>query len=136
MAQTYAQLQDLLQKLHAEAQRVRQEEIATVVARLREDIRAYELTPQDIFGKGIAKSKSAQNATAKYADGAGNAWVGRGPRPQWLRDALDAGKRLEEFLLGASKLRATPPAKKASTKQSPPMKAAARKAPAKKKPAS
>ena len=29
--------------------------------------------------------------------GHGNTWVGRGKRPQWLRDALAAGKQLSDF---------------------------------------
>jgi DNA-binding protein H-NS len=33
----------------------------------------------------------------KYRDGEGNTWVGRGPRPQWLRDALANGKTLADF---------------------------------------
>jgi DNA-binding protein H-NS len=38
--------------------------------------------------------------TAKFGDGQGNVWSGRGPRPHWLRDALNAGRRLEEFRAG------------------------------------
>ena len=33
----------------------------------------------------------------KYRDEAGNVWGGRGPRPQWLRNALASGKKLEDF---------------------------------------
>lgn len=129
MTKTYAQLQEQIATLQAEAERVRREELAAIVTRLRDEIRAYGITPQDLFGKGIAKSarksKTGPSAPAKYTDGAGNFWVGRGPRPQWLRDALAAGRRLEEFASGASKPRATPPAKRASAK-SPPTKAAVR----------
>ncbi|MGE5118098.1 MAG: H-NS family nucleoid-associated regulatory protein [Betaproteobacteria bacterium] len=35
----------------------------------------------------------------KYRDEAGNTWGGMGKRPQWLRDALDAGKQLDDFLV-------------------------------------
>ena len=34
---------------------------------------------------------------AKFKDDQGNTWGGRGPRPQWLRDALASGKALDEF---------------------------------------
>ena len=33
----------------------------------------------------------------KFRDEAGNTWVGRGPRPLWLRDALAAGRKVEDF---------------------------------------
>lgn len=42
------------------------------------------------------KSASASQE-ARYRDENGNAWVGRGKRPQWLRDALAAGRTLDEF---------------------------------------
>ena len=45
--------------------------------------------------KQQAKAKPAR--AAKYRDESGNTWVGRGPRPQWLRDALNAGKSLQDF---------------------------------------
>ncbi|WP_143044983.1 H-NS family nucleoid-associated regulatory protein [Variovorax sp. YR216] len=32
-----------------------------------------------------------------YSDGSGNTWGGWGKRPNWLREALGAGKRLEAF---------------------------------------
>lgn len=36
---------------------------------------------------------------AKYSDGAGNAWSGRGSQPRWLRAALASGKKLDDFLI-------------------------------------
>lgn len=33
----------------------------------------------------------------KYRDDAGHTWSGRGPRPRWLKAALDAGKTLEQL---------------------------------------
>jgi DNA-binding protein H-NS len=129
MAQTYAQLQDQIAALQAEAQSLRKEELAAVIAKMREDIKAYNITAQDLFGKALGKGragKSKSSAEAKYADGTGNVWVGRGPRPQWLRDALAAGKRLEEFVFGAPKAEPVAAVKKAAVKK------VARKAPAKK----
>jgi len=138
MAQTYAQLQDQIAKLQAEAQRLRNEEVGAVAAKMREDIKAYGITVHDLFGKVLGKakkSKSKSGAQAKYGDGTGNVWVGRGPRPKWLRDALAAGKRLEEFVFGASKAEhvAVPPAKKVAVKKAPAKKAPAKKAAAKKR---
>ena len=132
MAQTYAQLQDQIAKLQAEAQSLRNEEIGAVAAKMREDIKAYGITAQDLFGKVLGqakKSKSKSGVQAKYGDGAGNVWVGRGPRPKWLRDALAAGKRLEEFVFGASKAEplTAPPVKKVAAKKAPAKKAAAKK---------
>nr|WP_145545240.1 H-NS histone family protein [Variovorax boronicumulans] len=43
----------------------------------------------------------AQHLEARYRNAAtGDSWSGRGPRPRWLRAAVDAGALLEDFLVG------------------------------------
>jgi DNA-binding protein H-NS len=49
--------------------------------------------------KGAAKS--SLNGTL-YRDETGRTWVGRGKRPQWLREQLAAGRSLEDFKVKAS----------------------------------
>jgi DNA-binding protein H-NS len=52
--------------------------------------------------KGSKGSKGAKKTVAapKFRNPAtGDTWTGRGPRPQWLRAALDQGKKLESFLI-------------------------------------
>lgn len=40
------------------------------------------------------------HVAVKYRDPAtGDFWKGRGPHPRWLREALSAGRHLEEFLV-------------------------------------
>jgi len=82
-----------------------------VVARIKEAIRVYGLTARDLglSGASVEKTKPTQkvakkkatksklSAVPKFRDEAGNTWVGRGPRPQWLRDALASGKQLNDF---------------------------------------
>jgi DNA-binding protein H-NS len=40
---------------------------------------------------------AAAQKAPRFRDAQGNVWVGRGPRPKWLREALASGKTLEEF---------------------------------------
>src|SRR3954462_10609174 len=99
MAQTYAQIRDQITKLQNDAKALRTSELADVIRRIKEAIRTYELTPRDLFGTrsanaGTAKRKPRSTSAAKYSDGKGGVWVGRGPRPQWLRDALASGSTL------------------------------------------
>lgn len=48
----------------------------------------------------LRKEGLAQHVAAKYRrQTTGDTWSGRGPRPKWLRDALEAGSALEEFLV-------------------------------------
>jgi DNA-binding protein H-NS len=132
MAQTYAQLQDQIAKLQAEAEGIRNAERAAVVAELRAEIAAHGITAQDLFGKSIGKGRVKAVRQAKYGDGKGNVWVGRGPRPQWLRDALAAGKRLEEFVFGGAKAESAAVVVKKAPRKKPAGGARARKSTAKK----
>lgn len=124
MAHTFAQLQEQIAALEAEAQRVRRAEVSTVIAKIREAVAAYGITAADIFAGNSAnrgKAKGGKRAAAiKYADDQGNTWVGMGKRPQWLRDALDSGKSLEDFAVtGATQksARAATSSKKAFAKK-------------------
>lgn len=51
-----------------------------------------------------AATKAATKATAQskpqFSDASGNSWGGRGPRPAWLREALQAGRDINEFRIG------------------------------------
>lgn len=101
-----ADLQAQIERLQAEAAKLRDEERAGVVARIREAISTYDLTAEDLFGSA-SRSRAAQRGRTRgtrhgspaYGDGTGNVWGGRGPRPKWLRDALAQGKQLEDFAL-------------------------------------
>ena len=126
MAQTYSQIQAQIAKLQVDADRLRKSEQADVIAKIKIAIEAYGITPEDLFtGKSSnagakststgtspfksrptpaskSKSKSKGDLTPRFADGNGNTWVGRGPRPLWLRDAVKKGKSLDDFAVGRS----------------------------------
>lgn len=107
MTKTYEQLIKQIDTLSREAEKLKRKEREGVIARMKEAIPIYGITAHDLGltlskskGKAIGarkggKSKSAR--AARFRDEAGNIWVGRGPRPQWLRDALAAGKSLADF---------------------------------------
>jgi DNA-binding protein H-NS len=128
MAKTYIQLQKEISQLQLEAKNLMAAERPGVIESIRGAIQNYELTPPELFGaenlaakanantkgkvnvkaKAKAKAKAAGSTTkskgsteAKFTDGAGHFWVGRGKRPDWLRDALASGRSLSEFAVGA-----------------------------------
>lgn len=115
MSKSYAQIVKQIEVLKLEADKVRRKEIEGVVSRIRQAISVYGLTADDL-GFGAAKVKRGRKAAKpapkagrksikattlsaeiKYRNEAGAGWVGRGKRPQWLRDALAAGKQLSDF---------------------------------------
>jgi DNA-binding protein H-NS len=109
MSKSYTQLMKQIDGLKREAEDVRRKEIAGVVDRIKEAVKAYGLTASDLglaatraprAAKSAAKRpgrKPGRPAMAKYRDETGNTWGGRGPRPAWLRSALAAGKQLSDF---------------------------------------
>jgi DNA-binding protein H-NS len=111
MTKTYAQVMKQIDALSKEAERLKRQEVDGVIARIKDAIAAYGLTAADLgLGAkrgpkpGFKRKKAAKAVKAvkgskpvRFRDDAGNTWVGRGPRPKWLRDALAAGKKLEDF---------------------------------------
>jgi DNA-binding protein H-NS len=105
MTQSYKQIQKQIETLQRQAEKLRKQEVDGVVARIKVAITHYGLTADQLgFGsaangvKAKAKAgKAVPTRSAKYSDGQGNSWSGIGKRPYWLRDALNAGKTLDEF---------------------------------------
>lgn len=105
MAQTYKQIQKQIEQLQRQAEALRGSEIKGVVDRIKVAIAHYGLTAAHLgldSASGKATRKKTSRSSAQFSDGAGNAWSGRGPRPRWLRDALAAGRSIDEFRAGAS----------------------------------
>jgi len=111
MSKSYAQIVKQIEVLKQEAEKLRRGEVDGVVARIREAISFYNLSASDL---GLAlkakpagakatpvkrrKTKASKApAVVKYRNDSGGTWVGRGKRPNWLRDALNGGKKLEDF---------------------------------------
>lgn len=112
MEQTSEQIQKQIEKLQKQAEALRKkelkEEIKGVIDRIKVAIAHYGLTAQQLglrTNKTVARPKKTGNAagksTAGFSDGNGNVWSGRGPRPHWLRDALAAGRSIDEFRVGS-----------------------------------
>jgi DNA-binding protein H-NS len=111
MTKTYAQIVKQIETLQQEAERIRRKETDGAISRVRELIAAYRLSAADLGF--VAKGKRAEKpaapakpkarkaakaaAAVKFSNGSGGNWGGRGKRPQWLRDALTAGKKLSDF---------------------------------------
>jgi DNA-binding protein H-NS len=59
-----------------------------------------------VYGKK-RKSLAGRKVAAKYRDPKSKAtWAGRGAQPVWLREALKAGKKAEDFLIAKSPMKA------------------------------
>jgi DNA-binding protein H-NS len=104
MAKSLASILSQIERLQKEAASIQSE----VIARIRKDIVKFGLTAEQLFAstggvkQGNTKLGTKINKGAKppkYADSAGNTWGGMGKRPEWIRQAIAAGKALEDFLI-------------------------------------
>lgn len=109
MAKTYEQVMRQIDSLKAEAEKLRRKEVDGVIERIRDAIKFYGITAADLGLSGTAKAAATRGpkakrarkakgpAVVKYRNDSGGTWGGLGKRPQWLRDALAAGKTLDDF---------------------------------------
>ncbi|WP_199031333.1 H-NS family nucleoid-associated regulatory protein [Ralstonia sp. ASV6] len=94
---SYPELLKKIKELQAQADALRAEERSKAIKEIREQIAEFELTAADL-GLKPGQPAAVRKAAKHYSDGT-SVWVGRGPRPAWLKAALDAGRKLEEFLV-------------------------------------
>lgn len=99
-----ATLQELLSQkeaLEREIELTKKRERADAIARVRSLMADYGLTLADLGGKAAASSSKAAGGgkvPPKYRNAAtGDTWSGRGLQPNWLKAALAAGRKLDEF---------------------------------------
>lgn len=87
-----------------------------IIPFLKEVIAKFELVPDDLFEAGTVESRVTSRKTVRttpvsdsgrgmYRDAHGNTWAGKGRRPNWLIEALERGKTLEDFLPREKRLR-------------------------------
>lgn len=90
-----------IQSLSFEELRTLSREVAALLAkrrhealeRLRDEASILGFTAQELL-----PSKKKSETTAKYSDGNGNSWSGKGKRPAWLQQKLDDGHELSDFM--------------------------------------
>ncbi len=98
---TYSELVNQAQALMAQAEQVRKQELADVIADIKAKMKAYGITVADLGGTAARKSgpgRSKSKAPAKYRGPNGELWSGGpGRKPEWVRAALASGKSIEDF---------------------------------------
>lgn len=101
-----ASLQELLDQkaeLERQIESTRRNERAEAIAKVRALMSEHGLSLADLSGRAAtvksgAAPKSGGKVAAKYRNNAtGDSWSGRGLQPKWLKAALAAGRKIEEF---------------------------------------
>jgi DNA-binding protein H-NS len=99
-----ASLQDLLDRkaaLEKEIESTRKQERAEAISKVRALMSQYGLTAADLNSKAAPKaggSGKGGKVAIKYRNTAtGDTWSGRGLQPKWLKAAIAAGRKVEDF---------------------------------------
>jgi DNA-binding protein H-NS len=98
-----ATLQELLSQkeaLEREIEQTKKRDRAEAIARVRALMAEYGLSLSDLSTKAPAQARQGSRAKvpAKYRNAAtGDTWSGRGLQPKWLKAALAAGRKIDDF---------------------------------------
>ena len=118
----YQQLTRRIEELQREADRLRKQELKTVIREIRDKIRKYGITREELESAfaptAAAGRKGAKKAGGKKGSGrrssrakvapkyrhpeTGATWTGRGRAPGWLVAEEAAGRKRDEFLIEKS----------------------------------
>ena len=107
-AYTFNELLDLNYRLQAELQRRQAVELEALKEKTRQLARALGITVEQMFGfntslssprapRGTRPPKRPVKVAFRDPLNADNVASAKGPKPDWLRNYLDAGRDIEEF---------------------------------------
>jgi len=109
MMTSYLDLVNEIQALQKQAEKLRQKESHEVLKEIRRLISIYSFSETDLGFRPGASTKSAKRpgkkkmpavkskVPARYTDGRGNYWTGRGKQPKWVQSCLSSGRSLESL---------------------------------------
>lgn len=88
-------------EVQAALEQKREERIAELKAQVEADKARMAATEAELAALQPQPTKMANPSTPKYRDPAKpeNTWAGRGKQPWWLKEKLEAGASLEDFLI-------------------------------------
>lgn len=98
-----ASLQELIaqkEALERQIELAKKQDREEALSKVRALMSEYGLSISDLSAKSGPKGRPAagKKVAAKYRDKAtGESWSGRGLQPKWLKAALSAGRKIEEF---------------------------------------
>jgi DNA-binding protein H-NS len=86
---TYIEMKKQAERLMAEAEAMRKDELAEVISQIKAEIAEYGLTPKDL-GFVMPATIKGRKVPAKYKDPvSGKTWSGRGRTPLWVKAPIE-----------------------------------------------
>ena len=97
---TYTELMAQAESLLAQAEQIRKEERAGVIANIQAQLREHGLTVEDLAAASRKPAASKSKLPAKYCGPNGELWAGGpGRKPEWVKAVLEAGQGLDQYLI-------------------------------------
>ena len=96
---TYSELINQAQALMAQAEQVRKQELADVIAGIKAQMKEYGISVEDLgAGSGRKATAGKSKSPAKFRGPNGELWSGGpGRKPEWVKAVVAAGKNIEDF---------------------------------------
>ena len=94
------ELRELRAQVDSRIDAIVDEERKKLAAEFEKKAAELGMTPEEVI-RGSKKARQRAPVKPKYRDPSdpSRTWTGRGKQPVWLREALAAGKNLEDFLI-------------------------------------
>jgi DNA-binding protein H-NS len=100
MHTSYLDLEEQAAKLLKQADELRLQERAAIVAELKATISKHGITADELGLNTRTKKHNASPAPAKYKGPNGELWSGgRGRKPAWVHEIQKAGQSIEEYAI-------------------------------------
>lgn len=98
------ELDELAKRAQATIRQLKAKRASELRRQVEQTAAALGISVAELVGleKGAKRSTAGGKVTPKYRNPANpeQTWTGRGQKPVWLRERLDQGARLEDFLIG------------------------------------
>ncbi|MDN0074003.1 H-NS histone family protein [Crenobacter sp. SG2303] len=95
----YTQLLDLKAQLEREINARQTEEKANAKRQILDLVKTYGLTIEEVLSKPATASRKPVEAKYRNPDDASQTWSGRGRKPAWVQQYVDAGFKLEDLAI-------------------------------------
>ena len=103
MNASYKDIKAQIEDLKRQAEEARMNEIDEIIDQIKQEIREYDLSADDLGFHLNTESKpvvrARQRSEAKYRGPTGDTWTGRGRKPRWMEQAIAEGHSMDEFLI-------------------------------------
>jgi DNA-binding protein H-NS len=95
---TLTEIQTKIAELQKQAEEIISTERKAVIDDIKAKLVAYNITVEELERKGKAvKSASRIPSPIKFRKSETEYWVGRGPKPQWVKAIESAGENIELY---------------------------------------